>query len=95
MDMKKKLDIFEQYQIDYVWIIPFDEDFAQISADKFLDSYIMKYFNPSDIVVGYDHRFGYKREGDVGFLENRLSSFYKKYFRYQNNMKISFLILKY
>ena len=68
MDMEKKLDIFEQYQIDYVWIIPFDEDFAQISADKFLDSYIIKYFNPEDIVVGYNHHFGYKREGNVEFL---------------------------
>ena len=70
MDINKKLDIFEQYQIDYVWLIPFDEDFAQISADKFLDSYIMKYFNPTDIVVGYDHHFGHKRKGDARFLNN-------------------------
>ena len=70
MDINKKLDIFEQYQIDYVWLIPFDEDFAQISAVKFLDSYIMKYFNPTDIVVGYDHHFGHKRKGDARFLNN-------------------------
>ena len=71
MDIDKKLDFFKKKKIDYVWLIPFDEKIAQITADQFLHSYIMKYFNPSDIIVGYDHHFGYKREGDVGFLENK------------------------
>ena len=70
MDIDKKLDLFEQYQIDYVWLIPFDKDFAQISAEKFLDSYIMNYFNPTDIIIGYDHHFGHKRGGDAKFLNN-------------------------
>ena len=68
MDIDKKLDIFKQNKIDYVWLIPFSEDFAQISADKFLDNYIMKYFNPIDVIIGYDHHFGHKRKGDVSFL---------------------------
>ena len=68
MDIDKKLDVFKQYKIDYVWLIPFSEDFAQISAEQFLDSYIMKYFNPIDVIIGYDHHFGHKRKGDVRFL---------------------------
>ena len=48
MDINKKLDVFEYYRIDYVWLIPFDEDFAQITAEKFLDSCIIKFFNPRD-----------------------------------------------
>ena len=40
MDLDKKFDIFKQYKIDYVLLIPFDENFAQISANKFLDNSI-------------------------------------------------------
>ena len=29
MDINKKLDVFEFYHIDYVWLIPFDEDFGR------------------------------------------------------------------
>ena len=29
----------------------------------------MRYFSPSGIVIGYDHHFGYKREGSPDFLK--------------------------
>ena len=98
MDIDKKLDIFKQYQIDYVWMIPFDEDFAQISADKFLDSYIMKYFNPTGIVVGYDHHFGHKRKGDARFLNNKKARYnYNLYVKDPitiNNMPVNSTIIR-
>ena len=98
MDINKKLDIFEQYQIDYVWLIPFDEDFAQISAVKFLDSYIIKYFNPTDIVVGYDHHFGHKRKGDIRFLNNQKERYnYNLYVKDPvtlNNMPVNSTIIR-
>ena len=64
----KKLEIFENHEIDYIWLIPFNEEFSQVTADYFLDNYIIKYFNPMDIVIGYDHHFGHKRYGDLEYL---------------------------
>ena len=71
----KKLDYFEKNCVDYVWVIPFNNDFAQISAVDFLNRYIIKYFNPEDIIVGYDHHFGFERQGDSEFLNEQKSSY--------------------
>ena len=64
----KKIELLEQYGVNYVWLIPFNIKFSKISAEDFLKQYIIKYFNPEDIIVGYDHHFGFKRQGDSFFL---------------------------
>ena len=64
----KKLELLEQSGIDYVLLVPFDLEFAKITAKNFMDSFIIEYFNPEDIVIGYDHHFGNKREGNAEFL---------------------------
>mgnify|MGYP006132383047 CR=1 FL=1 len=68
--LEKKIEIFEAHGIDYVLILPFDENLANIEADFFLEEIIVKYFNPHDIVVGYDHHFGYNRVGDIDLLKS-------------------------
>ena len=40
-----------------------------MTAENFMDNVIMKYFSPSGVVIGYDHHFGYKREGSPEFLQ--------------------------
>ena len=67
----KKLELLEQSGIDYVLLVPFDLEFAKITAKDFMDSFIIEYFNPEDIVIGYDHHFGNKREGNAKFLEKQ------------------------
>ena len=32
------------------------------------------YFNPTNIIVGYDHHFGFNREGNADICENSLSN---------------------
>ena len=67
----KKLELLEQSGIDYVLLVPFDLEFAKITAKIFMDSFIIEYFNPEDIVIGYDHHFGNKREGNAKFLKKQ------------------------
>ena len=67
----KKLELLEQSGIDYVLLVPFDLEFAKITAKIFMDSFIIEYFNPEDIVIGYDHHFGNKREGNAEFLKKQ------------------------
>ena len=67
----KKLELLEQSGIDYVLLVPFDLEFAKITAKNFMDSFIIEYFNPEDIVIGYDHHFGNKREGNAEFLKKQ------------------------
>ena len=55
LGLDKKIHIFEQYKIDYVLLVPFDKNFATLTANTFLENYIIKYFNPVDIVIGFNH----------------------------------------
>ena len=69
MHIDKKLEIFESLNLDIALIIPFDREFSKFSADEFLNKIIIKYFNPHSIIVGYDHHFGFNREGSPEFLK--------------------------
>ena len=68
MRINEKLNYLKGKGVDNVLIIPFDMNFSKLSADYFLKKYIINYFNPTDIIIGYDHCFGFKREGDENFL---------------------------
>tara|TARA_B100001765_G_C19495906_1_gene336545 strand:+ start:73 stop:1008 length:936 start_codon:yes stop_codon:yes gene_type:complete len=69
MSMKQKSSLLEKLGIDILLVIPFTNDFSHRTAEDFMDNIIMKYFSPSGIVIGYDHHFGYRREGSPEFLQ--------------------------
>ena len=69
ISMKQKIFLLEKLGIDILLVIPFTKEFSQITAENFMDNVIMKYFSPSGIIIGYDHHFGYKREGSPEFLQ--------------------------
>ena len=48
----------------------FNHELSKFSANQFLEDIILKKIDPSHIIVGYDYRFGFKREGDVSFLKS-------------------------
>ena len=69
ISMEQKIFLLEKLGIDILLVIPFTKEFSQITAENFMDNVIMKYFSPSGIIIGYDHHFGYKREGSPEFLQ--------------------------
>ena len=70
MHINKKLEILKSLHLDVVLVIPFDEEFSHIKAGDFLQDIVVKHFKPTCIIVGYDHHFGFKREGSPEFLNN-------------------------
>lgn len=54
--------------IDYTVVQPFDKAFAQLSAEAFIESIIVRGLGAQGVVVGEDFRFGAERRGDVAFL---------------------------
>ena len=68
MHINKKLEILETCHLDVVVVIPFNKEFSQIKADTFLNEIVVKQFKPSWVIVGYDHHFGFEREGSPEFL---------------------------
>lgn len=72
----EKINILQQEcDIDHSVILPFSHEFSQIRALDFLVQYIIEPFQPSEIVIGYDHTFGKGREGDATFLQDHEQEF--------------------
>jgi riboflavin kinase / FMN adenylyltransferase len=67
---ERKLQLIAASGIDVTVVVPFDRQFAQISATKFVTDLLVGKLGARAIVVGYDYRFGRGREGDITFLKN-------------------------
>lgn len=66
---KRKLELIEACGIDVAIVVPFNAEFAKISAEEFVKSLLVDRIGLKAIVVGADYRFGYGREGDTSFLK--------------------------
>ena len=73
--INKKTNLISNFGIDHVIILPFDLEFSKSTAMSFLKNVILKHFNPNTIVVGHDHHFGYKKEGDIHFLKSHQNNY--------------------
>jgi riboflavin kinase/FMN adenylyltransferase len=56
--------------IDHIIVVPFSRDFSMLSATDYVHNFLVKHFNPSKIIIGYDHKFGHSREGDIALLKS-------------------------
>lgn len=65
----EKVALLEKYGIDCVVVVPFSMEFAGQSASRYVEAFLLEKFHPRYIVIGYDHRFGARREGDLAFLK--------------------------
>jgi riboflavin kinase/FMN adenylyltransferase len=65
----EKIRLIEQFGADNVVVVPFTVEFSQQSADEYIQKFLVEKFNPRYIVIGYDHRFGLGRQGDVNYLK--------------------------
>lgn len=73
--LEEKLDAMRESDIDYVIIVPFTIEFSQISPRQYIESFLIKLFNPVHIVIGYDHKFGLNRQGDIHLIKEYASKF--------------------
>jgi riboflavin kinase/FMN adenylyltransferase len=54
--------------VDRVYILYFTEELAKVRAEDFLREILLEKLNSTKLVVGYNHAFGNKREGNSDFL---------------------------
>jgi len=65
----EKVQLLRRYGIDNVVVVPFTVEFSQQSADEYIQKFLVGKFHPDYIVIGYDHRFGLNRQGDINYLK--------------------------
>jgi riboflavin kinase/FMN adenylyltransferase len=66
---EEKIELVSQYGLDAMFIIQFNEEVARVTARRFMEEYLIGHFTLRRLVIGYNHAFGYQREGDVDFLK--------------------------
>ena len=64
----EKIMLLEEAGLDHLVILEFTMDFARISSDDFVEHYLVGKLHAHTIVVGFNHFFGYKREGSFSSL---------------------------
>ncbi len=73
--LEEKLEAFEAIGIDHVLVLPFTQAFsAQLPLD-YISGFLVNALNMHTIIVGYDHRFGKNREGDIHLLKQYASTY--------------------
>lgn len=68
-DYRDQAEVMEDLGVDYLVEEKFTKELSKMSAQDFLDLYVVKYFKPHHIIVGYDFSFGKDRSGDFNFLK--------------------------
>jgi len=67
--LDEKIELLSGMGIDYLVVVPFTEKFAQLSAEDYVSQFLIRYFQPHTLIIGYDHRFGKGRSGNYELLE--------------------------
>lgn len=66
----EKIELLSATGIDHLVIVPFDQAFANQSAEAYITDFLIRNFEPHTIIIGYDHRFGKNRAGNFELLES-------------------------
>lgn len=67
IDEKKVL--FNKWGIDYLYIINFTKDFSKKTYKEFFDEILINKVGAKHLVIGYDHKFGKDRAGNIEKLK--------------------------
>ncbi len=72
---EEKLELLRLAGLDNVIIVEFTKDFSKITSEEFIRDFLCSRLNAKVIVVGFNHHFGFNKEGDY----KQLWSWRKKY----------------
>ena len=71
----EKCDLLKTFGVDCVLVFPFTREFSKMQAQDYISNIIAKGLKTKTLVIGYDHRFGTNREGNIDTLKH-LSKMY-------------------
>jgi riboflavin kinase / FMN adenylyltransferase len=67
---EEKLDLLEKAGLDNVIIIEFTREFSTVTSEQFVRDILHGILHAKVIVVGFNHHFGFNKEGDYKQLWN-------------------------
>ena len=70
----EKLELLKKYGVDITVVYPFDKTFSQLEVKQYLEGILVNDLNAKHIVIGYDHKFGKDRKGDINTLKEHATA---------------------
>ncbi|MCB0793519.1 MAG: bifunctional riboflavin kinase/FAD synthetase [Flavobacteriales bacterium] len=67
---KEKAHLLEAAGIDHLLVVPFSRAFSRMKAEEYVRDVLVDGLRIHAMVIGYDHRFGRNREGDIALLRS-------------------------
>jgi riboflavin kinase/FMN adenylyltransferase len=71
MPFSVKRDVIDGLGVEELVVIPFDREFAQRSAEEFIEHVLIERLGATKVSVGENFRFGAKAKGDPAMLASR------------------------
>jgi len=72
--MAERVNAFARAGVDEMFVLTFDEPFASLSPQAFLDEILIGALGARVMVAGANFRFGSKRVGDMAFAQAQLAA---------------------
>ena len=79
LSIDEKLTMMKKIGIDNVVLLDF-EKISSMKANDYLENILIKYFSPIAITTGFNHHFGFNKEGNSEFLRKNREKYNYKYF---------------
>ena len=70
-----KHHFLEEIGVDVLYLIEFTKSFSKMTADTFIKNYLINKLHIDKLIIGYNHCFGYEREGNYEFLRKKRESY--------------------
>jgi riboflavin kinase/FMN adenylyltransferase len=69
--LQEKISLLADRGLDHLAVVPFTPEFAGLTGEEYLGSFVVKLFKPHTIIIGYDHHFGSNRSGNFRLLQEK------------------------
>ena len=63
--LEEKKQLLQRLGVDLLVVQPFNEAFAQLTAEEFVSTILVQHLNVKKVIIGYDHRFGRNRTANI------------------------------
>lgn len=74
--LDEKISLLAHFGVQHLVVAEFSTSFSQLLPEEYVSDFLIKNFNPKIIVIGYNHRFGRNRSGDVELLRKLSKPFH-------------------
>jgi len=67
--LEEKEERFKNLGVDEVHVVDFTREFSKLTAEQFINDYLIEKYHVSTLIVGYDHRLGCKNSGSDDIIK--------------------------